>query len=167
MIRFYATVYVVISSCPSAVLNHNGTPNYFNQINSGPVLALGTYVRPKPGARPTNDISVESEIRPKFAVLWFKMYSTDRNEILHTSRQLHCCDVCKISFVGHVLNSSPPNFDRDRISNSIEITLVGQAPGCLSSPMPPAARQEETTCGFNHAPAFYRARWLVKVTRHV
>ena len=22
-------------------------------------------------------------------------------------------------------------------------------------------------CGFNHAPAFYRAHWLVKVTRHV
>ena len=40
-----------------------------------------------PGARPTNDISIEFEIRPKFAVFWFKMYSTDHNEILHTSRQ--------------------------------------------------------------------------------
>ena len=39
-----------------------------------------------PGARPTNDISIEFEIRPKFAVLWFKMYSTDHYEILHTSR---------------------------------------------------------------------------------
>ena len=27
----------------------------------------------------------------------FKMYSTDLNDILHTSRQLHCCDVCRIS----------------------------------------------------------------------
>ena len=33
----------------------------------------------RPGARPTNDISIELEIRPKFAVLWFKMHSTDRN----------------------------------------------------------------------------------------
>ena len=50
-----------------------------------------------PGARPTNDISIEFEIQPKFAVLCFEIYSTDHNEILHTSRQLHCRDVCKIS----------------------------------------------------------------------
>ena len=31
------------------------------------------------GARPTKDISIEFEIRPKFAVLWFKMHSTDHN----------------------------------------------------------------------------------------
>ena len=59
-----------------------------------------------PGARPTNDISIEFEIQPKFAVLWFKMYSTDHNEILHTSRQCKCRDVCKISLlsVKHILN---------------------------------------------------------------
>ena len=34
-----------------------------------------------PGARPTNDISIEFAIRPKYAVLWFKMHSTDHNEI--------------------------------------------------------------------------------------
>ena len=34
-----------------------------------------------PGSHPTNDISIEFEIRPKYAVLWFKIYSTDRNEI--------------------------------------------------------------------------------------
>ena len=34
-----------------------------------------------PGACPTNDISIEFEIRPKFAVLWFKIYSTNHNEI--------------------------------------------------------------------------------------
>ena len=28
------------------------------------------------GTHPTNDISIEFEIRPKFAVLWFKIYST-------------------------------------------------------------------------------------------
>ena len=49
------------------------------------------------GARPTNDISIEFEIQPKFAVLWFEIYSTDHNDILHTSRQLHCRDVCKMS----------------------------------------------------------------------
>ena len=32
-----------------------------------------------PGPRPTNDISIEFEIRPKYAVLWFKIYSTDHN----------------------------------------------------------------------------------------
>ena len=52
----------------------------------------------------TNDISIEFEIRPIFAVLWFKMYSTD-HEILHTSRQYNCRDVCKISLwsVEHVV----------------------------------------------------------------
>ena len=38
------------------------------------------------GACPTNDISIEFEIRPKYAVLWFEMYSTNHNEILHTPR---------------------------------------------------------------------------------
>ena len=42
-----------------------------------------------PGGGPTNDISTELKIRPKFAVLWFKIFSTDHKEILHTSRQLH------------------------------------------------------------------------------
>ena len=49
-----------------------------------------------PGARPTNGISIEFEIRSKFAVFWFKRYSTDHNKILHTSRQCNCRDVCKI-----------------------------------------------------------------------
>ena len=50
-----------------------------------------------PGTRPTNDISIEFVIRPKIAVLWFKIYSTDHNKILHMSRQCNCRDVCKIS----------------------------------------------------------------------
>ena len=90
----------------------------------------------EPGARPTNDISIEFEIRPKFAGLWFKIYSTDHNEILHTSQQLRCRDVCKISLwsVTYILNWSTPNFDW--ISNSIEISLVGRAPGHLVSQYP-------------------------------
>ena len=58
------------------------------------------------GNRPTNDISIEFEIRPNFAVLWFKMYSTDHNEILHTPRQYNCRYVCKMSLwsVWYILN---------------------------------------------------------------
>ena len=81
------------------------------------------------GARPTNDISIEFEILPKFAGLWFKMHSANHNEMLHKSRQLHCRDVCNISLwsVMYILNWTTPNFGR--ISNSIEISLVGRAPG--------------------------------------
>ena len=59
-----------------------------------------------PGTRPTNDISIEFEIRPKFAVLWFKIYWTDHNKILHTSRQYNCHEVCKISLwsIKRILN---------------------------------------------------------------
>ena len=68
-------------------------------------------------------------------MLWYKMYSTDHNEILHTSRQCYCRDVCKISLwsVEQILNYSTPNFDQ--ISNSIEIPLVGQAPGLARAPV--------------------------------
>ena len=81
--------------------------------------------------RPTNDISIEFEIRPNFVVLWFKMHSTDDNEILHTSRQYNCRDVCKILLwsVMYILKKSAPNFDL--ISNSIEISLVGWPPGAM------------------------------------
>ena len=87
-----------------------------------------------PGPRPTNDISIEFEIIPKFEVLWFKIYSTDDNEIFHTPRQCNCRDVCNISLwsVENNLNYSPPNFDR--ISVSIEILLVGRAPGTYRIP---------------------------------
>ena len=82
-----------------------------------------------PGARPTNDISIEFEIRPKYAVLWFKMYSADHNGILHTSRQCNCRDVCKISLwsAEYVMNKTITKFHW--ISNSIETSLVGRAPG--------------------------------------
>ena len=60
----------------------------------------------RPGARPTNEISIEFEIRPKFPMLWFEIYSTDHSKILHTSRQCNCRDVCKIPLwsVDHILN---------------------------------------------------------------
>ena len=49
------------------------------------------------GARPTKNISIEFEIRWKFKTLWCKIYAADHNDILHTSRQCHCRDVCKVS----------------------------------------------------------------------
>ena len=53
--------------------------------------------QPGPGARPTDDMSIEFVIRPKIAVMWFKIYLTDHNKMLHTSRQCDCRGVCKIS----------------------------------------------------------------------
>ena len=86
------------------------------------------------GARPTKGNSIEFEIRSNFAVLEFEICSTDRNEILHTSRQCNCRDVCKISLwsAEYVLNKSIANFGQ--ISNSIEISLVGRAPGLGANP---------------------------------
>ena len=52
-----------------------------------------------PGARPTNDISIEFEIWPKFDGMWLKTYCTDHNKILYTSRQCNCRGVCKISLL--------------------------------------------------------------------
>ena len=77
-----------------------------------------------------NDISIEFEFRPKFEVLWFKMSLTDYNEMLYTSRQCNCHDMCKILLwlIEHILNYSTQNCNW--ISHSIEkILLVGQGPG--------------------------------------
>ena len=59
------------------------------------------------------------------------MWSSDHNEILPTSRQLHCREVCKILLwsVQYILNQSTGNFGR--ISNSIEISL--EAAGAWAS----------------------------------
>ena len=60
----------------------------------------------RPGASPTNDISIEFEIRPKFGVLWFKMHIADLNDILSTSRQCSYRAVRKLSVwsVENILN---------------------------------------------------------------
>ena len=43
---------------------------------------------------PTNDtFAIEFEMRPKCEVLWF----TDYNEIVHTSQQCNCRDMCKMT----------------------------------------------------------------------
>ena len=52
------------------------------------------------------------------AVLWFKMCWTDNNEILHTSRQCYCRDVCKILLwsVEYIMNNIiAKKFDKFRI----------------------------------------------------
>ena len=61
------------------------------------------------------------------------MCLTDHNDILRTSRQLHCRDVYKISLwsVEYILNQSTSNICL--ISNSIEISLAGRGPGRYDS----------------------------------
>ena len=61
-------------------------------------------------------------------MLWFKVYPTDYNELLHTSRQCDCRVACKMSLwlIKHILNWGTATLGR--ISNSIE-SLVGRAPG--------------------------------------
>ena len=72
----------------------------------------------QPGARPTNDISTKI----CRSLIWNVLIRSQQNFA-------HCNDVCKISLwsVTYILNWSSPNFGR--ISNSIEISLVGRAPG--------------------------------------
>ena len=64
-------------------------------------------------------------------------------KILHTSRQLHCRDVCKIPMwsVEYILNQNTAYFGR--ISNSIEISSVGRVPGWAAP----------------HLEAWWMARW--------
>ena len=45
-----------------------------------------TYVT-EPDPHPTNDILIEFETRPKYEVLWFKIYSTYHNKNFYMSRQ--------------------------------------------------------------------------------
>ena len=89
-------------------------------------------LRCRPRARPAYDISIKFEIQAKFVVLWFKMGSTDHNEILHTSRQYYYRDVCKISLwsAEYVMNKNIAKFDW--ISNLFEILLVGWGARCVT-----------------------------------
>ena len=82
-----------------------------------------------PEARPTNNISIKFQIQSNFIMFLFIIYSANRNEILHTSRQKHCRDMCKILLwlFEYILNQCNANFAR--ISNWIKIPLVGWAPG--------------------------------------
>ena len=71
-------------------------------IPSRHIIPNAALIQPKvphslPGVRPTNDISIEFEILSKLGVFYIKICLTDHTEISHTSRQLHCHDVFKIS----------------------------------------------------------------------
>ena len=86
-----------------------------------------------------------SKFVSNFGVLYFKTCSTDHKEIPHTSRQLYCRDVCKISLwsAEYILNQSTANFGP--ISNSIEISLVGRAPGVgFTKPLIPVFQNRNT-----------------------
>ena len=88
-------------------------------------IARATLVRFLPvlisctGLHPTNDISIEFEIQPNFAMFLFITYLADHNKI--------CRDVCKISLwsVKQNLNQSTPifflskfEFDRNIVSRT-------------------------------------------------
>ena len=60
---------------------------------------LKNLINPTPGARPTNGILIKFEIQPKFAALWFKMYSTNHSKILSW-------------LVEYILNQSSANLGR-------------------------------------------------------
>ena len=71
------------------------------------------------GAHPTNDISIEFETRPKFALLWFKMYSTDHSKLLHTSRQHNFVVIGEAySKLEHSKFWSNFGFDRNSVSGT-------------------------------------------------
>ena len=77
---------------------------------------------PRPGARPAGGILIEFETRSKFRLLWFRICSTDHNEVLCT---LHCWNVCKISLW-------LAEYEQEQykvISKSMEISLLGRVPG--------------------------------------
>ena len=95
------------------------------------IQSTGERVPGTPGIKSWRGSHYYRYIRPKFAILWFKMFSTDHNEILHMSRQCNCRDVCKISLwsAEYIMNKTITKFHW--ISNSFETLLVGRAP-CLT-----------------------------------
>ena len=95
------------------------------------IQSTGERVPGTPGIKSWRGSHYYRYIRPKFAILWFKMFSTDHNEILHMSRQCNCRDVCKISLwsAEYIMNKTITKFNW--ISNSFETLLVGRAP-CLT-----------------------------------
>ena len=70
------------------------------------------------GLRPTNDISVEFEIRPKIEVLCLKIWSTDHNETFHKSRQCDCPGVWEISLWSFMLVINYSSLHRNTASRT-------------------------------------------------
>ena len=127
---------LVVEDCSNSIANALELPQYCTKpsIYWPPIfkwVALTWTVRHCTST--TDDISIDFEIRSKCAVLWFKMYSTDHNIILHMLQQCYSHDVCKILLwsADHIMNKSITKFHW--ISNSIEISLVRRAHGGHSS----------------------------------
>ena len=80
------------------------------------------------GAPPAYDISIEFEIRANVAVLWLKKTALSITTKYKTRYDSYTAVMCeKFRFDrSNILKHSTSNFDR--ISNSIEIPLVGQVP---------------------------------------
>ena len=78
---------------------------------------------------PFNGIWIKFETQPKFGLLYLKIYSTNHNKIFHMSQQLHCHDMCNISLWSGECNINQSTANFGRVSNLIEIWLVGHAPG--------------------------------------
>ena len=93
---------------------------------------LLTY-RLKPGLAPVPLTVLRSNSKFDQNMVRFKICSNNHTEILHTSRQLHCRDVYKISLrpAEYILSQSTANFAR--ISNSMDISLVGRALGLCTA----------------------------------
>ena len=105
--------------CQAAILKMASLKNQPIHGNAQPKLGIAIQSQTKviiekpkhriwpPGARPTTAISIEFEIQWNFVMLLFITYSSDHNKMLHK------VDTAKF----------------DRISNSIEIPLLGRAQG--------------------------------------
>ena len=65
-------------------------------------MVTGQIPSQRPGANPTDGISIEFEIRSKFAVLWFKICSPDPNEMLHVTTVLLSWRVQNFVAIGRI-----------------------------------------------------------------
>ena len=81
-----------------------------------------------PGVCPTDGISIGFGFRLGFGVLWFGVCSADRGAVLHTSRPLHCRDVCEIWLWSVVERFEPERCTFWSVSGSVGVLLVGRAP---------------------------------------
>ena len=99
---------------------------------NGKGQTVQTYCNPKKinplGPRPTSDIRPNSKFDQHLDCFGF-LYVQPITTNLHSPRYLHCRDVCKIILrsTEYIMNRSITKMSLN--SSSIEISLVGQAPG--------------------------------------
>ena len=88
---------------------------------------------PGTGARFPEDHSMEFRIRLKLSPLWIKENWSNQKEILHLPRQYICLGMCKISLWSDWSKRIFKQMYFNRIGSSIELSLVGLAPGGWNS----------------------------------